>query len=284
MDHKTSPNDAPVSWYEDVTPAMAADYLKRNTHNRPLNKKRVDEYAEAMSNDQWHLSHQGIGFSAAGDLIDGQHRLHAVVKSGKTVRMQVTMGLTREAQLVIDTGRARSVAQNVGLMGKTYAKWVTAWANVVHIVLTGTQSRHFNASEIERVYDDLPEAIEAAVAFGKTEINRGSVGAAFLLAYNKNPEKVVEFFKAFCEGSDLAKGSAVHAAHKYYFQSPSRQKDERQDVTVKLLRCIQAHIEGGTVDASHVYVSEQAVSYFADAHKAGTVFGILYAARAIRGK
>ena len=43
MDHKTSPNDAPVSWYEDVTPAMAADYLKRNTHNRPLNKKRVDE-------------------------------------------------------------------------------------------------------------------------------------------------------------------------------------------------------------------------------------------------
>lgn len=277
---KTPADTGPTSWYEDVTPALAAEYLKKNTHNRPLNRARVGEYAEAMRAGRWHVSHQGIAFDAAGNLIDGQHRLSAIVSSGCTIRMQVTMGLTREALLVIDTGRARTVAQNLGLMGKTHAKSVTAWSNVARSVILGGDVRTFSAGEVERIYDELGTAIEAAVESFGTKINNGSVGGAFLIAYNKDPDNVVKFFEQFLSGEGLAHGSPVLGAHKYYFVSSAKARDARWEIAVKLLRCIEAFIQGERIDPAHIYVSEQAIAYFADAHPDGTTFGQLYAARA----
>lgn len=81
-----------------------------------------------------------------------------------------------------------------------------------------------------------------------------------------------------CEG--LAHGSPVLGAHKYYFVSSAKARDARWEIAVKLLRCIEAFIQGERIDPAHIYVSEQAIAYFADAHPDGTTFGQLYAARA----
>ena len=81
--------------------------------NRPVHQSVVERYSKDMRNGQWGRNHQGIAFDKQGILMDGQHRLWAVIESEQTVMMTVTYGLDREAQLTIDSGLKRTTAELV---------------------------------------------------------------------------------------------------------------------------------------------------------------------------
>lgn len=92
----------------DVTPAVARQWLDRNIGNRPITTSAVNRYARDMIGGKWRMTGDPIRFSKTGKLIDGQHRLTAIVKTGVTVSCVVMTGLDDEIFDVIDTGRSRS--------------------------------------------------------------------------------------------------------------------------------------------------------------------------------
>lgn len=96
-----------------IDPATAKRMLALSGGNRVLRPKSVDAYAQEMLIGNWPLTHQGIAFDINGRLIDGHHRLSAVVKSGVTVTMNVTYNVSPDAALCIDTGRARNMADQL---------------------------------------------------------------------------------------------------------------------------------------------------------------------------
>ena len=82
---------------ETITPVTAKAYLVRLTGDeRRLSVQLVLRLANAMRADQWILPDKpsalsaGLVFDCQGRLLDGQHRLEAVVESGVTVPMYVT--------------------------------------------------------------------------------------------------------------------------------------------------------------------------------------------------
>jgi len=85
--------------------------------NRPVHQTQVEKYVKDMKAGMWGRNHQGIAFDRDGILMDGQHRLWAVIESGETVMMPVTHGLDREAQLTIDAGLKRSTADVAAIAG-----------------------------------------------------------------------------------------------------------------------------------------------------------------------
>ena len=97
---------------ENVTPEMARAYLLRNKSNRSLRLGTVKKYAEDMKAGRWQMTHQGLAFSKYGDLLDGQHRLNAVVVSNVTVPMVVVWGVEADSALglQVDVGLNRSAA------------------------------------------------------------------------------------------------------------------------------------------------------------------------------
>lgn len=94
-----------------VNPQMAALWLQNNHDNyRKLDDRRVTLYAADMSQHNWALNGEAIIFSANGTLLDGQHRLHAVIRSGVAVLLLVVRGVETDA-MHIDRGMSRSVSQ-----------------------------------------------------------------------------------------------------------------------------------------------------------------------------
>lgn len=102
---------------EYVTPEIAGEWLSKNSRNRNLTKSKVATYARDMAEGHWQITGEAIKFNTDGVLSDGQHRLHAIVKSGATVPLLVVRGIAPEAQSVMDTGKKRSASDALGLQG-----------------------------------------------------------------------------------------------------------------------------------------------------------------------
>src|SRR4051794_2644385 len=90
-----------------VTPEIAREWLESNHNNRPLRGDNVKALARDMRNDDWRLVGDPIRIDRLGNLIDGQHRLAAVVDSGVTIPFYVATGLEPEDKRVIDAGIKR---------------------------------------------------------------------------------------------------------------------------------------------------------------------------------
>lgn len=101
---------------EKITPAKAKEYLKKNVNNprgkNSLNRRIVKTYADDMANGLWELNGEAIVFDEDGFLKDGQHRLAAIILSGKTIETCAIRGVGRDVD-IFDVGWKRTVTQMV---------------------------------------------------------------------------------------------------------------------------------------------------------------------------
>jgi hypothetical protein len=109
-----------------ITPDIARSWLDTNTHNRTLHDERVRTYARDIRDGNWYLSGDAIKFDRDGTMLDGQHRLWAVVEADRAIESLVVFGVAPEAQKVMDTGRKRSATDMLTLEGEDDAKTLAA--------------------------------------------------------------------------------------------------------------------------------------------------------------
>lgn len=98
-----------------ITPDLARKYLETNTDNRAIRPSHVKALAKAMKDGEWKLLHQPIAFDEKGILLDGQHRLLAVLQAGVTIETLVAWEAARDSFDCIDIGAKRSLADITGL-------------------------------------------------------------------------------------------------------------------------------------------------------------------------
>lgn len=95
-----------------ITPKIAAEMLSRNRNVRAINETHVNRLAEMMLASRWWLNGESIKFDIEGQLIDGQHRLSAVVKSGVTIQALCVYNVP--ISFGVDEGRLRTVGDLLG--------------------------------------------------------------------------------------------------------------------------------------------------------------------------
>ena len=86
----------------DVTPELAKSWLETGKSSRTVSEDHVDKLAVQMKGHMWLLNHNGIAFAEDGTILDGLHRLHAVVRSGETIPMIVVVNEPLENTSAID--------------------------------------------------------------------------------------------------------------------------------------------------------------------------------------
>lgn len=102
-----------------ITPAYAAELLKMNTNNRAIRQSKVDALAESMRKGEWELSNDAITISEGNVLLNGQHRLMAVVKSGVPCNFIVYTGAPDSTFDIMDTPSLRKVSDVIQRKGGT---------------------------------------------------------------------------------------------------------------------------------------------------------------------
>jgi hypothetical protein len=75
-----------------------------------MRRTYVRKLAEAMQRGEWRANGEPVHIAEDGTLLNGQHRLSAVVLSRQTIPLLLVRGLPREAQRTIDTGARRTLS------------------------------------------------------------------------------------------------------------------------------------------------------------------------------
>ncbi len=126
---------------------IAKAWLATNTHNRKLRNARVDQMARDMRSGKWDDNGETIKFSKTGVLLDGQHRLSALIESDTVQVFTVVAGLDDEAQRTIDIGSKRTVGDQLGLRGQNDGKTLASVARFA--MQMQVYPREFRPSDVE---------------------------------------------------------------------------------------------------------------------------------------
>jgi hypothetical protein len=212
------------SRWVDVTPAMAEEWLKNNVCNRPLRMDVVKAYARQMKRGEWLPIPQGIAFDTNHALLNGQHRLHAVVMSGRAVRMMVTTGVPAQISGsevrpmdLMDTGLTRSLADQLKIQhGLSGGSVLAAIVRTIVNLCVPERTRRLSVSEVLAVYRLFQAGIDHVMQHRSKAhgLKQAGVLAAFAVALTCDVRQAKQFVK-LNTGDQVEPGSPLAVLREF---------------------------------------------------------------------
>jgi hypothetical protein len=235
---------------ELVTPRLAAKWLANNTKNRNLRPAQVNRYAHDMANGNWTFDSSAICFDEDGVLLNGQHRLSAVVKSGVPISFTIARDVPRDSMRTMDTGIARGAGDALKLLdGGPYSNAVAAAARFLLLVELGRLSNDSRAQQAAVSNSDIIDyaiehpALTRSVAIseryrGQIEAPASVVAAAHAMISRVNNEEYSDrYVRALATMVNEPEGSAVLAVNQRFRRIRiERQRVERRNYAYMLLK------------------------------------------------
>ncbi len=207
----TSDTVDPDTRWETVDPDMARTFLDENDANRAIRTRVVNAYARDMAHGDWMITGETIKFSKTGELLDGQHRLYAIMESGTAQRLLVIRGLDPSTKGVIDTGAPRTAGDALKLVGLGGSSAFAVAAAARLLVLWQTDRlrtmsaglRHEDRAthgEIIQMVRDNPDVLDAVADayrdYERTGIPTGPGGMARMVLHQIDAADAAVFFDA----------------------------------------------------------------------------------------
>lgn len=182
------PPSLPIPEMVLITPELAREWLAGNTANRKIRTYKVNQYASDMAAGRWTASESAICRTTDGQLLNGQHRMLAVIQAGIPVWMLVLQDVPIEAMPNMDTGTGRTAADGLRFQGERNAP-LTASAGKLAIVYSDgriyrdKKLQSVSGAEIKAFIEENPDLRDSVETGGKLAARIGLTGTAVAVAH-----------------------------------------------------------------------------------------------------
>lgn len=237
-----------------VTPALAQQWLDRNSKNRPVRKSRVAELAADMKAKRWMVNGETIIIAEDGDMIDGQHRCLACVESQTPFTTFVASGVSKESFATIDGGAKRTAGDVLGMDGVKYPHIVSGAARIVAAYRDKKYDRidlQSNAATVEFVNANPSIKRAASMVGARATLNMygslSTVAAVMYFAMQIDSDMAKRFLDGLETGEGLSRGSPILVTRNFFINAKTGKKSisKRQRFAL-LIKCWNAFYEGRT--------------------------------------
>jgi hypothetical protein len=207
-----------------ITPAIAAKLLENNPKNRPLSHMLIARLAKEMREPRWKVNGDMIrltGYNGKGNIIDGQHRLNAVIKSGVTIQSWVMGGLPEDVFNTIDSGKIRNASDTLFCDGEKSSRSLSA----ALIMVDQYVHRKFNFShkytnaqvqELLEVHPDLRNYLRSQ----KTPVMPPSIFHACYYLFSRRDRGLAEnFADSIVDGLGLKPKDPFYVLRELFLKS-----------------------------------------------------------------
>lgn len=247
---------------EEVTPSIAEAYLLRNRSNRPVYRPWIDALVDAIKRGEFLANAETIKFDEEGNLIDGQHRLQAVVEAGVPVTMLVARGVPQQSVFSIDLSRRRTLPQTLRMLGEldaTILSGAIGWLYRLPDMFgsrrsTSVAQRHPTVIQGLNMLEENPGLRDSTRVALRAHRGSGiapSVGAALYYLFSTvDEESAEEFFDLLATGDGLSAGHPIFvlraSAHKWQ-SKPKALRPRPYHIAAIIIKAWNAYVEGREV-------------------------------------
>ena len=233
----------------EIDPAMAKRMLERNTDNRPLKMAQVEFYAQQMRDGKWKFTGEPISYSNKR-LVNGQHRLQAIIASDTTQPFLVIEGLEDDVFDVMDTGKNRSasdVLANYGLKSYTALAAISSFVirfqknNSLSGAGTSGRKRITNQEVLKFAlanHEALKESVRIGYHYDASVLSRSVIGGLHFIFAQKNKKQADEFFTKLRTGCDPKTDNQIHTLRNTFYQNAMSNK--KYTANTKVILTIKA--------------------------------------------
>lgn len=203
-----------------VTPEQARKWLKRNESNRNLSPAAWKHYLEMMRKGDWHgeLDTRPIAIDIDGNLIDGQHRLRALVEYNKALTFWVATNCPVEARKVIDKGRTRTLGNTLQMeYGVQYAGQIAANARLLAVFENGDINTKLTPEDVVGYMAKYKAGFDWYYRSEKRQYLRSAqLHAPLIWLYKKHATEVESFYDGVRTGQGLSENSPALRLRDYF--------------------------------------------------------------------
>lgn len=198
-----------------VDPPMARALLELNTSNRPASSPTLKKY-EARMRRGWKLTGETIIVSRNGALLNGQHRLHACISSGRTFQVFLVFGIDDDAFAFMDIGKTRGASDIFSIYGVSNAAsmsaaalWVWKYQNTGMLEpASWLKPTHDQLYEFFLEHQGLQKSYTAGHRFAENKVAPQAIMTALHYLCSKVSRSAADdFFEKVATGIGLKKAS-----------------------------------------------------------------------------
>ena len=202
-----------------ITPAMAAKYLELNRlPNRHLKPAHIQILAREMREGRWQCNGETIIFDKEGNIIDGQHRLHAIVLSKTTIETYIVRGISPDVLPTLDRGSLRSIGDLLGMRGESNRTQLGAALTWLWFAENGGMQSYHNPvlrptmGELEQILSKHPTLRTSCAPANlcRALLIPGLATALHYLFTQKDAAAGHWFFTTLASGENLVKTDGLH--------------------------------------------------------------------------
>lgn len=194
----------------DITPELARKWLENNCVNRTVTHARVEMYARDMTAGKWLLNGEPIVFNKDGKLVNGQHRLTAIIKCGLTIKMLVIKDVENADGVIYDRGRSRNTSDTLVMNGVDKYIASSNVTGMIRLLMCAQKISYVPTdTEVQSYIEKYSEQIKVIkkICCGKTHnkgvnLNKSVIMGCMFCAYlsGVSPEVIEEFVKVIYTG------------------------------------------------------------------------------------
>lgn len=229
--------------------------LDHNNLNRPLNDQHVQRIARQIKSGKWHFNGDTIKIaeplSGREDVLDGQHRLWAVIEAKEPIETAIIYGIKRDAFATIDTLRKpRSGADVLALNGATRHRatmaqaltWLLRYQRGVIETYRAPQNRIEN-SDVEEMYEThggIQQAADRAADLRRV-VNTSLMTFLYYVIVNRNPEIAERMMRTLEYPSAVAMDDPFFCLRSYFLSDRSNTKNPLVTIALTFKACNAAY-------------------------------------------
>ena len=227
-----------------LTPEKATELLEHNLLNRPLNGQHVQRIARQIIDDKWRFNGDTIKVANTGEVLDGQHRLWAVIEAKKSIETIIVYGIEREAFATIDTLRKpRSGGDTLSLCGATRYRniaatalqWLLRWQRGILEDYRAPQNRIEN-SDVETAYANNPQIIRAVERAVKLRglINPSVIAFIYYILANRDESLAERMMSTLEDPSNIGVNDPFFRLRVYFTSDHHKIKDSLMTIALAI--------------------------------------------------
>lgn len=222
---------------QTITPEIAKKWLdETNTNNRKLRHAHVSKMASDIVNGRWFTNGASIVFNCDGTLLDGQHRLAAIVEANMTIQMIVVRGVSKDAMPTIDGNISRSASDVLMLNNFVNSNKLSATCRLLICIKNnwrgGGSARQFSNGEVLEFIRNRPtlaDSVSISSAMEKTVSVTIFSAWHYLAIRSGKKEKADMATDVMRTGVPCYVGDPIHIFRERIISMPSKEKSVMAD-------------------------------------------------------